>query len=686
MGTLTDPMSTASSKGHILVVDDHPDMLQLLAQIVTEEGYQARLANNGMEALWCTAHQPPDLILLDVRMPGMNGLEVARALKRHTATASIPIIIVSAADSPEDRIAGFEAGAVDFIAKPFVDHEVLARINTHMQMSLVRKDVMRQHQCVRDGDDATPPIAVISDKSAEILIVEDTPESMRLLADTLLGAGFAVREAPNGELALWTAIRHPPDLILLDMRMPGMNGADVCLALQHDAQTRHVPVIMMSAADDDATRNESLAAGALDFIAKPWNEDDLLARVYTHLPATYPCNQTQPQATEAVLPSTATSDQILEELLSTNSQAVLLLDTQGQICYVNPAFVHLTGQELQQLDAAFLQRLEHLYTVQTSELRCLLPGLPLTCTAYIARLPVDPASSSRLARIIVLSTETPSAAHQGTTDSALLREFASFTTQTARTPYPGLQESIREALERHELRLLYQPIYDLVSMRPVAMEALLRWQHPQYGLLTPASFLALTEETGAILDIGRWVLDQATQQLLRWQKTQRLRMAINLSALQFWQDSLIQDVADTLKRYTLTPADLMIEVAASSLQEDPPQGMAILRRLRALGITLTLDRCHHESWLTEGLARLPIDIVKLDPSLWHTLDLHGQTADIVHDLVDLSHVMGRQVAACGIEHQAQLSLLSLCQCDMGQGYLLGRPAPAETHFASDGHG
>ncbi len=715
METLTGSASasTSASRGRILVVDDHQDMLHLLAQIVTGEGYQACLAGNGMEALWRAAHQPPDLILLDIRMPGMNGLEVARALKRHAATDSIPIIIVSAADSPEDRIAGFEAGAVDFIAKPFIDHEVLARIDTHMQMSLVRTEVLRRHHHHRDmmEDDAATTTetatsisssTTMADRPVNILIVEDTPESLRLLANILQDAGFSVREAPGGELALWSAIRHPPDLILMDMRMPGMNGAEACFALKNDGQTHHVPVIMLSAEDDAATRSESQAAGAVDFIAKPFDEHDLLARIRMHLPVQ--CQTHLPHqgheplhdpltcrpAATAFAATWAAADRLLEELLSSSPQAALLLDMQGQVCYVNPAFVQLTGQELHTLDAVFLQRLQHLYTVQTPELRCMLPGLPVSCTAYIARLPIDPSTDSRLARIIVLSMEMSSTLSQRVPDaaSALFRELATFTTQPMNTPYPGLEETIREALGRHELRLLYQPIYDLITMRPLATEALLRWQHPQHGLLAPESFLALTEETGAILEIGRWVLDQAVLQQLRWQGTQRLGMAINISSMQFWQDSLVQDVADTLRRHALTPSDLMIEVAASSLHEDPSQGIAILHRLKALGVTLTLDRCHHESWLTEGLARLPVDIIKLDPTLWQTLDPLGQSANIMRDWVDLSHAMNRRVAVNGIEHPTQLSLLSLCHCDMGQGYLLGRPAPApaQAHFVADGHG
>lgn len=682
MDMLPEPSANPSRHGRILVVDDHQDMLQLLVQILEAEGYQARVANNGMEALWCVTHHPPDLILLDVRMPGMNGLEVARALKSHAATASIPIIIVSAADSPEDRIAGFAAGAVDFIGKPFVDRDVLARIDTHIQMSLVRNEVLQRYQqeAVAVPEDL-PPTSSSRTGAGEILVVEDTPESMALLVDTLQQAGFAVREAPNGELALWSAVKHPPDLILLDMRMPGMNGTDVCLALKSETRTRHVPVIMMSAANDAALHAETQAAGALDFIAKPFDTDDLLTRIRSRLPLAQP-----PEAPPAAAgqSSGATADQILEEVLEVSPRATALLDAQGQVRYVNPAFSALTGKNLHELSPEFLQFLSQQRLNQTSALRRLLPGLSVSCNVHVARLLTDTATTTRFAHIIVLTEDEAGGQPVIAQDAPLFREFAAFT--APRSIYPGLESAIHVALEQGELRLLYQPIVDLNDLRPLALEALLRWQHPRYGLLLPADFLTVAEESGMILAIGRWVQDQAGQQLAHWQKTaQSCALAINISALQFWQDSLLQDMASLIERYALRPADLMIEVAAASLHEDLTQGIAVLHRLKALGVTLTLERCGADAWLRQALPHLPVDIVKLDPALLRSLAHAPFPTEGLHELIDLLHALEIRVTAHGIEDQRQLAMLRQCQCDTGQGYLLGKPASILQYFPTSSH-
>lgn len=274
---------SVNPSGNILVVDDDPGSRHLLASLLGDAGYHVNTAANGEQGLLSAAQHAPDLIVLDVRMPGMNGFDISRALQRSASTATIPVIFLSAAADPVDRIQGFDAGGVDFIAKPFVDDEVLARVKTHITMALAAKNLLR-----RRASTASAPgkVAEAKDGAArrpEILVVEDTPESLRLLSTVLTEAGFAVREAPNGELALWTATRHPPDLILLDIRMPGMTGFDVCRCLKNEPATARVPVIFLSALSDREDKAEGFAAGAVDYLTKPFSEMEVLTRVRTHL-------------------------------------------------------------------------------------------------------------------------------------------------------------------------------------------------------------------------------------------------------------------------------------------------------------------------------------------------------------------------------------------------------------------
>lgn len=275
--------NTNEPSGEILVVDDDPGSLLLLATLLRDAGYIVSTASTGELALLAVSRKPPDLIVLDVRMPGMSGFDVCRALQSSAGTATIPVIFLSAAADPDNRILGFDAGGVDFIGKPFVDEEVLARIKTHITMALSAKKLLRRRASSGQPPSGTHEQNNSVGKKPEILVVEDTPESLYLLSTVLTEAGYAVREAPNGELALWTASRHPPDLILLDIRMPGMNGFEVCRRLKDDPATASVPVIFLSALSDREDKTEGFAAGAVDYVTKPFSEMEVLARVRTHL-------------------------------------------------------------------------------------------------------------------------------------------------------------------------------------------------------------------------------------------------------------------------------------------------------------------------------------------------------------------------------------------------------------------
>ena len=275
--------SSINPSGDILVVDDDPGSRHLLACLLGDAGYQVSGAANGEQALLSVSQHAPDLIVLDVRMPGMSGFDVSRALQRNATTATIPVIFLSAASDPDDRIQGFDAGGVDFIAKPFVDDEVLMRVKTHINMALSAKNLLRRRAAIAPAPGKVAEAQDGATRRPEILVVEDTPESLRLLSTVLTEAGFAVREAPNGELALWTATRRPPDLILLDIRMPGMNGFDVCRCLKNEPATARVPVIFLSALSDREDKAEGFAAGAVDYVTKPFSEMEVLARVRTHL-------------------------------------------------------------------------------------------------------------------------------------------------------------------------------------------------------------------------------------------------------------------------------------------------------------------------------------------------------------------------------------------------------------------
>jgi len=243
-----------------------------------------------------------------------------------------------------------------------------------------------------------------------------------------------------------------------------------------------------------------------------------------------------------------------------------------------------------------------------------------------------------------------------------------------------LENDLRTALERHELRLYYQPLIDLATDRIVGVEALIRWQHPTRGLVQPLSFIPLAEDTGLIVPIGRWVLETACRQARAWldeRPDSPLVMSVNLSPVQFAQPTLVAEISDILA-LTGLPADrLELEITESILLDEGDASAAALRALRELGVGLVLDDFGTGYSSLSYLRRLPLNTIKIDRSFIDGLDSDDANLPIVQAVIALAHGLGIEVVAEGIETAGQLARLRELVCDRGQGYYYARPQPPE---------
>jgi EAL domain-containing protein (putative c-di-GMP-specific phosphodiesterase class I) len=242
-----------------------------------------------------------------------------------------------------------------------------------------------------------------------------------------------------------------------------------------------------------------------------------------------------------------------------------------------------------------------------------------------------------------------------------------------------LENDLRRGIERGELRLHYQPIVDLASERIVGFEALVRWEHPVRGLVPPLSFVPLAEETGLILPLGRWVLENACRQARAWRDARRgkdpLFMSVNLSARQFAQPELVEQVRGILADSGLEPTGLEIEITESVLMDQSEAGVGTLRELRDLGVRLVLDDFGTGYSSLSYLKHLPLDTIKIDRTFVAGID-GDIDRSIVEAVIALAHGLRIGVVAEGIETEAQARLLRAMGCDLGQGYLFSRPVVA----------
>ena len=238
---------------------------------------------------------------------------------------------------------------------------------------------------------------------------------------------------------------------------------------------------------------------------------------------------------------------------------------------------------------------------------------------------------------------------------------------------------LRRALDQHELRVYYQPVHDLHDSRLVGVEALVRWQHPERGLVPPGEFIPIAERTGLIADIDAWVMDQACRQMCQWlaDGAPLSFIAINVSSRLFARRELYEQVAQVLHATGLDPAFLELEVTESAVMDDPEVALEQLHRLRELGLRLAIDDFGTGYSSLLRLKRLPVQKLKIDQGFVAGLPWDEDDAAIVRVVIALAKSMGMQVHAEGIEQVEQARFLLDQECDMGQGYWFGRPMPAD---------
>lgn len=247
-----------------------------------------------------------------------------------------------------------------------------------------------------------------------------------------------------------------------------------------------------------------------------------------------------------------------------------------------------------------------------------------------------------------------------------------------------LASSLRHALDNHELRVYYQPLHDLRDGHMVGMEALVRWQHPQRGLVPPTEFIPMAEENGMIAAIDAWVLEQACRQMVHWnaEGNSSRFVAVNISSRLFSRGELDQKVARVLADTGLPARQLELEVTESAIMEDPDAALRFLTRLRALGVRLAIDDFGTGYSSLARLKRLPVDKLKIDQSFVRGLPDDTEDAAIARAVVALGHSLGLKVLAEGIEASRQVEFLRELGCDYGQGFHFGRPLPPSNMASS----
>jgi len=577
-------------------------------------------------------------------------------------------------------------------------------------------------------------------KTEDILIVDDTPDNLHLLSRMLTRQGYNVRKALSGPMALTAVQTVAPDLILLDIMMPEMDGYEVCQNLKADAKTAEIPIIFLSALDDVLDKVKGFQVGGVDYITKPFQFEEVLIRVQNQLALraaeleirvlnaelearvkerTQELEVANTQLLEMALHDSLTGlpnrALLMTDLRRSIHQAKANLNYQFAVLFldcdrfkvVNDSLGHLVGDELLILIAhrlsCYVKPQNTLARLGGDEFAILLTEIPnfhdvttlsdqiLQCFSQPFNLERHEIFMNASIGIVIGNCEYNEPEYLlRDADTAMYRAKALGKGQyhlfdpvmhTAALERLQLETDLRRGIEQEELVVHYQPIVSLITGRISGFEALVRWRHPKRGLIPPGLFIPIAEETGLITAIGYWVLSESCHQLRTWQQQNsidpNLFVSVNLSVKQFAQPNLLEQIDQVLEHSQLSPDCLKLEITESAIMDNHQDVATILKELRKRRILISIDDFGTGYSSLSYLHSFPVDTLKIDKSFVQRLNLTSENIGLIPVIISLAKTMNMNVIAEGIELPEQLKILRELNCGLGQGYFFAKPLPGE---------
>jgi len=590
----------------ILLIDDDANNLAVLVHYLSEHGFGLRVARDGETGLRLARESCPDLVLLDVHLPGIDGFEVCRRLKADEAMCEATVLFMTSSTGTADKLLGFEAGGLDYITKPFQQEEVLARVTTHLRSQrLTRELAAAKEDLERRVAERTRELA----QANADLQVEVTERRRAEQTTAQLNRQLAFRALHDDLTGL------PNRALLMDHLRAAMTRAQ---------QSDSLLGVLFIDLDDFKSVNDGFGHLAADgFLVKVGQRiasclrgGDLVSRVG-------------------------------------GDEFVVLCEN-----LAGPADIDVVVRRIR--------------------------------SALSANIPIGDRQIGAPASIGV-AISTPES-----TPDDLLRDADSAMYESRRRvlPRPGvryshgqasatrmlsLETEVRNALRADEFRLHYQPTVDLATSRIVGVEALLRWQHPQRGLLLPQEVIEVAERRNLIGEIGSWVLQTASRQAALWHRQfgdQAPWVAVNVSSRQLGGQGLVTEVEEILAG-GLAPHSLRLEITESQFVSVDSEATADLISIRGDGVGIAVDDFGTGFAGFDYLRRLPVASLKIDQSFVRGLGSDRTDTAIVAAVITLANNLGLETIAEGVETVEQRDQVTALGCTSGQGWLWHKAMPAD---------
>ena len=688
-----------------LIVDDDLAMRLLIRQTLERVGFACHEADNGIAALERFDQIAPDIVLLDVVMPGMNGYALCSELRRRPTGAFVPILMLTGLDDPDSINRAYEVGATDFISKP-INWGILGhRIRYILRANQAFSDLEKNRESLENAQriahlgswewelprdtvhwsDETyrilgiAPDAIAPSFSAFLHYVhpddrDAVQESMRRLLQMreFVGQVVRIRRQDGGvRHAQLQGVRHLDSAGSIT-RLSG-TIQDVTEIKEAEERIRHL-----------AYYDAITGLPNRQFFIERLQQALVHAKRYQRLLGLLSLDLDQFKRINDTLGHSA-GNELLLSVSQRLSDAVRAPDTfahEGKETIFGhdmaSTVARLGGDEFSLLitelthyhDAAKVARrmLEEL----RKPFRVAKQEVFVSVSVGLALYPLDGDDAETLIK------NAGAAMHFAKDQGRDNYQFYSRAMNATALEKLSMEAQLRRALERDELLLHYQPKIRPATGEIVGLEALIRWEHPELGLVSPAQFIPLAEETGLIVPLGEWVLLNACRQNQDWQRLgyPPVHVAVNIASLHFRQGTLGQSVATALQKSGLHPSWLELEVTESMLMDSAETTLATLSTLKGMGVRLAIDDFGTGYSSLSYLKRFPLDTLKIDRSFVKDLPHDAEDAAIAKAIIAMAHSLKLEVVAEGVETAEQLAFLQQHGCDLVQGFLFSKPMAA----------
>lgn len=665
----------------ILVIDDDTSIRLTLSKILAKEGYQLIQAENGAVAIEICQTLQPDLILLDVIMPGIDGFETCQALRELPLIQSVPILMLTGLDDIHAIDSAFSAGATDFITKPINWPLLVRRVRYALRTYALTQELTRAQLHQAHAQDV-----------ARLGFWEWCPQQDKMTWSDNLIHLFSLQSGQNPQ-NLADYLQLVPEEQIADIQHSAqalIKGEAERISLQHDlvfsSQTYHIRVI----AELDENRR---IFGVIQDISELLQTEKALEFQTHYDPITHFSNRHH---------FTQQLDKALAKPYDLESLAIISIDI-DRFNLINNTLGHAQGDVfLKDFANRIRKYLDHNYPcarMSADEFNILVntPMPQETLQYWVECLQAELTIPFEIAQTVVhIETSVGIARHpkDGLCSADLLNaaiqarksakslggnqfQFYDPKQQPDHSRRLTLETALHQALHQNQFVLHYQPQLDIQTNKIIGVEALVRWQHPELGMISPAEFVPIIEEMDLIHAFGDWTLRSAVNQAKIWyDRGLEIRVGINLSARQFLRNDLTSNISQALKDAKLPPQLLDLEITEGIAMQNPNSALQTLEALKATGVTIAIDDFGTGYSSLEYLQKFPVEYIKIDRAFIKDMMTNLGDQAIVRAIIAIANSMNRQIIAEGIENAEEAELLKEMGCHEIQGYYLSRPISA----------